>query len=353
MLKVLDAGPGVSLQDNGRPGFQRYGVTEGGVMDRWALAEVNTLLGNALNTAALEMIAIGGSFTIAGETQMAKESTVAGEMADEPVLMATSGAEMDLTVDGTPIAWRSSFLIKPGQVVRCGYARGSIYSYLQVAGGFTTTPVLGSRSTHSRSGFGGFNGCPVKSGDNLPLKGSHDLSAQSQRLPAADYLARESIRIVWGTQSDVFSAEVRDALLHSEFRVSAERDRMGARLITDAGSMAAVTGLSGVSDAVLIGDIQVAGDGVATVLLADRQPTGGYPRIATVITADLDTISQMPTGKPFRFELVTASQAVDALRQRVQSIDNLPSILQSVTRQPEDIPNLLSYNLIDGVVAPN
>ena len=336
-------------------------------MDRWALAEVNTLLGNALNTAALEMIAIGGSFTIARETQTAKESTVAnekanekasevagevaGEMADEPVLMATSGAEMELTVDGTPMPWRTSFLVKPGQVVRCGYARGSIYSYLQVAGGFITTPVLGSCSTHSRSGFGGFNGRPVKSGDELPLKGSNYLSAQSQQLPAAEYLARESIRIVWGTQSDVFSAKVRNVLLNSEFSVSAERDRMGARLLTDAGSMASETGLSGVSDAVLIGDIQVAGDGVATVLLADRQPTGGYPRIATVITADLDAISQMPTGKPFRFELVTASQAVDALRQRVQSIDNLSSALESVTRQPEDIPNLLSYNLIDGVVA--
>lgn len=334
-LKVLDAGPGVSLQDDGRPGYQRYGVTEGGVMDRWALAEVNSLLGNVANTAALEMIAMGGSFTVVGES----------------IKMAASGAEMDLTVNDVAIPWRSSFMVQPGQVVRCGYARRSIYSYLQVAGGFCTTPVMGSCSTHVRSGFGGFNGSLVKAGDELAIPECDQFSDQPQRLPAAAYFARETIRIVWGTQASVFSTRVRDALLQSEFCITAQRDRMGARLSTDAGSLSAETGLSGVSDAVLIGDIQVAGDGVATILLADRQPTGGYPRIATVITADLDTISQMPTGKPFRFQLVSASQAIDALRQRKQALDDLPASLMSVTRQPEDIPDLLSYNLIDGVIA--
>ena len=335
-LNVLEAGPGVSLQDAGRPGYQRFGVTEGGAMDRWALAEVNVLLGNASDSAVLEMIAIGCSLTVMGE----------------PIMMATSGAEMELTVDDRPMPWRSSFRVEPGQVVRCGYARSNTYSYLQVAGGFSTAPVMGSCSTHSRSGFGGFSGSLVKAGDELPVKGSARFSTQPQQLLTADYLASDTIRIVWGTQADVFSAEVRDALLQNEFSVSAQRDRMGARLTTDAGSLASETGLSGVSDAVLIGDIQVAGDGVATVLLADRQPTGGYPRIATVITADLDAISQMQTGIPFRFELVSAAQAVDALRQRMHSLHNLSASLVGVTRQPEDIPDLLSYNLIDGVIAP-
>lgn len=341
-LKVLDVGPGVSLQDNGRAGYQRYGVTEGGVMDRWALAEVNALLGNPSSTAALEMIAVGGSFIIDDNPNVVAE----------PMLMASSGAEMELSVNGVSIPWRTSFIVEPGQKVCCGYARDSIYSYLQVAGGFTTTPVMGSSSTHNRSGFGGFNGCLVKAGDKLPVTGAQNLNAQALRLPAADYLTKDVVRIVWGTQAEVFSAAVREALLHSEFRVTAQRDRMGARLTTDAGSLAAETGLSGVSDAVVIGDIQVAGDGVATVLLADRQPTGGYPRIATVITADLDTISQMPTGKPFRFELVTASQAIDVLHQRTQSMSSLSTKLENLTRQPEDIPDLLSYNLIDGMIAP-
>lgn len=333
-IKVLDAGPGVSVQDYGRPGYQRFGVTEGGAMDRWALAEANLLLGNPPDTAAIEMIAMGGSFTVTGQ----------------PLKMATSGAAMEVKVDGLSIPWRSSFVVLPGQIIHCGYARGSIYSYLQCGQGLVLTPVMGSHSTHSRSGFGGFNGRTLEAGDELPVLNSHQLNYTPETLPTPDYLARDSIRVVWGTQADVFSKQVRHALLQSEFTVSAERDRMGARLSTAAGSLAAESGLSGVSDAVLIGDIQVAGDGVATVLLADRQPTGGYPRIATVITADVDAISQMPTGKSFRFELVTLDQAVDAIRQRRSDLESLPALLSPITRQPEDIPDLLSYNLIDGMV---
>ena len=335
-FEVLEAGPGVTLQDNGRPGFQRYGVTEGGVMDRWALAECNYLLGNSSNTAALEMIAVGGKFTVT----------------EKPVTMATAGAAMDITLDGEVLPWRSSFTVEPGQVLHCGYARQSIYSYLQVAGGFAVSPVLASMSTYARSGLGGFEGRMLRSGDQLPLAGI-DSSVEHpvpQKLPTPGYLTRDVIRIVRGTQAHVFSDDVREALLQSEFSVSAERDRMGARLTTDAGSLAAASGLSGVSDAVVIGDIQVAGDGVATVLLADRQPTGGYPRIATVITADLDAVSQMPTHKPFRFELVTVNEAVAALALQQQEIKALPDRMTSVIRTPEDISDLLKYSLIDWVV---
>ena len=340
-LKVLDAGPGVTLQDTGRPGYQRYGVTEGGVMDRWALAECNLLSGNESNTAALEMIAVGGKFTVTGK----------------PVTMATSGAAMDITLDGAAVPWRSSFTVEPGQVIHCGYARQSIYSYLQVEGGFAIPKVLKSRSTYARSNLGGYEGRPLRSGDELPLVGSvaasgveQNVYATPQKLPVPEYLMKDVIRIVWGTQAHVFDAEVRDALLQAEFIVSAERDRMGARLATDIGSLAAATGLSGVSDAVVIGDIQVAGDGVATVLLADRQPTGGYPRIATVITADIDAVAQMSTLKPFKFQLVTIDEAVSAFALQQQQLLALPDRTTSVTRSPEDITDLLKYSLIAGVV---
>ena len=335
-LKVISAGAGAALQDNGRPGYQRYGITEGGAMDRWALAEVNLLTGNSHNTAALEMIAMGGEFTVTGK----------------PRVMACSGAQMDLTLDGTAVPWRSSFVVNPGQIVKLGFARNAVYSYLQCAGGFALTPVMDSLSTHARSGFGGFNGRCIRTGDELPLSTLENTDdVAPRRLPEPDYQEQEVIRVVWGTQAPVFSSRVRDSLFTNDFAVTAQRDRMGARLVTDAGSLAAETGLSGVSDAVLLGDIQVAGDGVATVLLADRQPTGGYPRIATVITADIAAISQMPTGKSFRFSLVTVQEAVDALVQMRNKLETLPTRLTSVTRHPEDIPDLLSYNLIDGVVS--
>ena len=341
-LKVIDAGPGVTLQDNGRPGYQRYGVTEGGAMDRWALAECNLLLGNKSNTAALEMIAVGGMFTVT----------------EKPVRMATSGAAMGITLDGKALPWRSSFTVEPGQVLHCSYARESIYSYLQAEGGFAVPPVLESASTYARSDLGGYEGRSLRVGDELPLAGIATASGADpvtpvipRKLPVPEYFARDVIRIVWGTQAQVFSSEVREALLQGEFSVSAERDRMGARLATDVGSMAAATGLSGVSDAVVLGDIQIAGDGVATVLLADRQPTGGYPRIATVITADLNAVSQMPTHKPFGFQLVTTDEAVAALAAQQQEIKSLQKRMTSVTRLPEDVTDLLKYSLVDGVVS--
>lgn len=338
-IKVLDAGPGVTLQDNGRPGYQRYGVTEGGAMDRWALAECNHLLGNKPDTAALEMIAIGGKFTVVGQ----------------PVMMATAGAVMDITLDGKALPWRSSFVAEPGQVLHCGYARDSIYSYLQVQGGFAVAPVMGSQSTYARSLLGGFKGRSLTGGDELIIGDSCEQQSNStpQTLPVPEYFSRQTIRVVWGTQAHVFSPRVRELFLQSEFSVSAERDRMGARLATSAGSLAADTGLSGVSDAVVIGDVQVAGDGVATILLADRQPTGGYPRIATVITADLNTISQMPTHQPFCFQLVTADEAIAALSLQQQALQSLGSKITSVTRSPEDVADLLKYSLIDGVVNAN
>jgi len=325
----------MALQDYGRPGYQRYGVTEGGVMDRQALAEVNLLCGNDHHTAAIEMIAMGGQFMVAGS----------------PVIVACSGAEMDLKLDGVALPWRSSFVAEPGQTIQLGYARDAVYSYLQCAGGFAVEPVMNSASTHTRSEFGGFHGRCLQAGDELPLGVIEEENFSTpQKLPKPDYLDRALIRVVWGTQADVFSQRVRDALLNNDFVVSAERDRMGARLVTQAGSLAADTGLSGVSDAVLIGDVQVAGDGVATVLLADRQPTGGYPRIATIISADLDAISQMRVQKAFRFRLVTIDEAVNALEQKHNELNNLEDLLAPVIRHPEDIPDLLSYNLVDGVI---
>jgi len=336
VLEILEAGPALTLQDSGRPGYQRYGVTEGGAIDRYALAEGNALLGNSKDTVALEMPLVGGKFRVTSQS----------------VMVATSGAEMNITLDGQPIRWRSSFLMQPEQILHCGYTRKSVYSYLHVKDGFDIPQVLGSRSTHVRSSFGGFEGRILESGDRLPLA-YHQQSDGfvAKTLLPATYLDTDVIRIVWGPQAHLFAPASRELLLNSEFQVTAQRDRMGARLSHgDSGGLIAVTGLTGVSDAVVRGDLQVAGDGVATVLLADRQPTGGYPRIATVISADLNAIAQMETNKIFRFQVVDIDEAVEALNQLRLQIDTIPQEVSNVIRQPEEIPDLLGYNLIDGVV---
>ena len=208
VFQVLEAGPSLTIQDYGRPGYQRLGITEGGSIDRWALAEGNILLGNDVNSAALEMASIGGKFTVT----------------DTPIVMATSGAKMDLKLDGIDLPWRSSFTVLPGQVLHCGVARQSVYGYLHVQGGFDVAPVLDSRATHIRSGFGGHMGRKLCTGDEIRLSPDTKKNTNNtpQKLPTPDYLSRDTIRVLWGTQAQVFGDKQRTLLLHSEFSVTVE-----------------------------------------------------------------------------------------------------------------------------------
>lgn len=334
-LRVLSAGASVTVQDMGRPGFLRFGVAEGGAMDRIALAEGAALLGQPCTTSVLELAFSGGVYSVSGN----------------PVPMATSGSRMDLSVDRVPVPWRSSFILHPEQELRIGTVKEGAYGYLHVSGGFDVPSVLGSCSTHTRASFGGHQGRRLQDGDVLAIGGQGE-TLLPHRLEDPAYLGQRKIRVLWGAQAHLFSTSVRDTFLKAAFTMSARRDRMGARLETGAGSLAAGGGLSGISDAVVAGDIQVAGDGVASVLLADRQPTGGYPRIATVVSADLAAIAQLPVNAEFYFELADMNVCVEAIAVQRRTIESLPSRLQPLIRDPADIQDLLSYNLIDGVVAP-
>jgi len=335
-LRVASAGASVTVQDAGRPGYQRFGIAEGGAMDRIALAEGAALLGQPVTSPALELAFNGGVFQLSGE----------------PVCMATSGARMDISVDGASVPWRSAFVVQPAQELRIGTVKDGAYGYLHVSGGFNVPVVLGSCSTHTRAGFGGFQGRRLQDGDILAIGKQVDHSPP-QQLEQPEHLGQSVVRFMWGAQAHLFTSETRDLFLQANFRMSARRDRMGARLETDAGSLTSSSALTGISDAVVAGDIQIAGDGIATVLLADRQPTGGYPRIATIITADLAAIAQLPVNARFRFELVEMEDAIKALEKQHAAVKNLTAKLQPLVRDPSDIDDLLSYNLIDGAVAPD
>ncbi|OED37413.1 hypothetical protein AB833_23605 [Chromatiales bacterium (ex Bugula neritina AB1)] len=334
-LRVVQAGPALTLQDSGRPGYQRFGVAEGGAMDRFALAEGNALLAQNESGAVLEMAVSGGHFQVLGA----------------PLQLATSGCPMDLAVDDHAVPWRCNFTVQPQQIIRIGHARGGIYGYLHVKGGFDVPMVLGSRSTHTRAGFGGFHGRCLRAGDELAITSAVAFTDGMHRLESDHAMSRRELRVVWGAQAHLFSEANRRTFLNARFRMTSRRDRMGARLDTDAESFAATGGLSGISDAVVAGDVQVTGDGVATVLLADRQPTGGYPRIATVISADLGVVAQLPAGTEFTFKQVDMKEAVSALREQQEAIDNLASRLLPLVRDPAQIPDLLRYNFVDGMVS--
>ncbi|MEO1193397.1 MAG: biotin-dependent carboxyltransferase family protein [Pseudomonadota bacterium] len=335
-LAVLSAGPCVTVQDAGRPGYQRYGVAEGGALDRYALAEGAALLQNDPASAAIECFGLGGRF-------QAKGGALRFALSGAPM----AAYQMDATGQKERLTWRASGLLQEGEVLELGAAEGGLVSYLHLGGGIAVMRELGARATHLRAAIGPPR---LEAGQSLSVgpDQSADKELRRKRLPEPDYLGKREIRILWGPQAERFSPAVRQRLLESDYRVSAKRDRMGARL--EGPSLEAEGQLTGLSDAVSLGDVQVPGDGLPLVLLADRQPTGGYPRIATVISADLAAFAQLESGQPFRFRLVEEEEALEALAAWRRKIAGLSKRITPLLRDPRELPDLLSYNLIDGVV---
>lgn len=326
-LRILSISPTASIQDRGRPGLLRYGVSPGGAMDGYGLAEGQALLGNAADDAALEMAGHGGSFRAEGE-----------------VWASLSGAPMQASLNGQPLRWRQSLHLLDGDTLTIGATLKGVYGYLHVAGGFQTELVLGARSTHVRAGFGHL----PKAGDLLPV-GLVPPNPLPLALPCPEYFDRRRIRALWGPQSHLFDDRARSRFATARFSVSDKRDRMGMQILPDCPPFQGDGGLSIASDATLPGDIQIIGNGIPAVLLADRGPTGGYPRIATVITADIDALAQIGSGDSFAISIVDRSDAVSAISEYRRAIKALPGQAEPVLRDPRDMADLLSYNLIDGV----
>ncbi len=333
-LKVLQAGPCISVQDEGRSGWLRHGVTQGGAMDLRALEQGRLLVGNEPGKAALEIFAMGGRF----------------EALDKGLTLALTGARFPAKIDAQNIAALTSFHLEPGQVLEIGAAQSGNYGYLSVAGGMDVPVVLGSRSTHVRAGFGGFYGRCLKANDIVPI-GESDRVPSPQRFLEQRQDTGEDIRILWGAQAQMFDDEQLRRFAETRFAITHELDRMGVRLMSEMASFQADRGLVAISGIVAAGDIQISGDGQPVVLLSDRQPTGGYPRIATIITADIAAFSQRQIGSFIRFIPVTETEALAALKGWYEQRQRLPEQLVKGNDNPLETHRLLSQNLISGVVS--
>lgn len=340
-LRVLEAGSHISVQDEGRPGHLRHGISPGGAMDPLALHEGRLLVGNPPGRAALEFLGSAGRFEAVGG----------------PLLLALSGACVSARLGEKTIAPRSGFWLEPGQVLQVGRPENGNFGYLSVAGGIDVPPVLGSRSTHVRGGFGGFEGRCLQAGDCLPVGRDKDredhLSAASQyagwRFDEALREPAGELRVLRGEQADLFGEREWRRFLDGRYQVTHEIDRMGARLSSMEAPLRAGNGLTVISGVIVPGSIQVPGNGRPIILLADCQPTGGYPRIATIIRADLVDFVRRPPGSELRFRLVEEEEAIAALRRQRQRLDALLEHLQPVARDPYESRLLLEKNLISGV----
>lgn len=291
MIRLTRVGPLTTVQDVGRFGHLASGIAASGPMDRSAYRTAGAMLGRAGSTAI--------EFTAAG---LVLET-------DEPIRLAWAGGAFSCHVNGRPRPWPGKARLAAGDRLEVTPGPVGNYGYLCFEREIDLPPVLGSRSTNLTVGLGGLEGRALRAGDCLALAGPGEAQPDLLR-PTPE----GPIRFVWGLHADLFASDTRRAFLDNAFRVSTRLDRMGARLEDVTGVFAGVQQLALVSDAIVPGDIQILGDGTPIVLLADHQPTGGYPRIATIIEADRDRFAQLRPGTEVRFTPVTVAHAQEALR---------------------------------------
>ena len=287
------AGPLTTLQDAGRFGCLAQGISASGPMDGAAFRRAGLFAG-AGEGAGIE-------FSMLGIDLLVSE----GELS-----VGWDGGSFRVAVNGQPIKWPGGVRLTEGDRLSISAGKGGNYGYLRFGGNVDVPSILGSRSTSLRARIGGFEGRVLSAGDTLRIIGEGKMPSMPTPTPTAD----GQIRFIWGLHADVFDPAIREKFVTSQFRISSMMDRMGVRLRDESGVFAEARILSLVSDPVVVGDIQILGDGTPIVLGRDHQPTGGYPRIGTVISADLDRFFQLRPNAEIAFLPVGLDHAQALLR---------------------------------------
>ena len=297
-LKVMNPGLFTTVQDMGRYGHQAEGFSPAGAMDWRAMMLSNRLLGNDEAVPVLEMTLHGASFEVI-----------------EDVTISTAGAEMPVTVDGLKMKTGTVIPLVKGEKISFGGAERGARTYLAVTGGFAVPEVLGSASTHTRSGIGGFGGRTLESGDRLKAAGAND-DAGMGRIRVFDD-DDDIIRVIPGQQYDRFKDNL-DKFYGSGYTLTKDCDRMGFRL--DGEVIEAAGGHDVLSEPTQLGSIQIPKNGKPIILLNDRQTAGGYSRIATVALCDIPKLVQKRQGDTIRFEEVAVDRAVELYKDEIGKI---------------------------------
>lgn len=339
-LKVMSPGLMTTLQDLGRRGYQRLGIPVSGALDEVSLRAANLIAGNPATTGALEIAYQGPTLEV--EADSVRVAFAGGTAAVE--VLPGAGA-----TEARRLPPLQSVRLTKGQVLRIGALSGSPIGYLAVEGGFDVPFALGSQSTYMRGGLGGFAGRALQSGDLLGLKRPQADARDECMLASVDLTPPKRIRVVFGPQDDYFTAKGKQTLGASEYTVTPASDRMGMRL--DGPPLEHAKGYNIVSDGISPGSIQVPGNGVPIVLLADRQTTGGYPKIATVISADMPALGRLAPGAKVAFEAVDIAAAEAAHRQFRDGLERMAKNIAAVRPAAViDESKLLGSNLVSGVV---
>ncbi len=307
---VKSAGMLTTVQDKGRYGYQRFGMPVSGAMDPFSFALANIIVGNRNGEACLEATVTGPELLFTGDSAV-----------------AVCGADMGPLKNGVPVGLNTIIFMKRGDLLTFSGLRSGCRSYIAFSGGIDVPVIMGSRSTYLRAGIGGYMGRALKTGDELKLGEPAGIMLRrnipDDLLPAYDQ--NVTVRICRGPEAHMFNRESTVSLVSSEYLVTEHSDRMGYRL-----SGKTLDGLSAregiISAGVTAGTIQVPGDGQPVILMADRQTTGGYLRIANVISTDLTFVAQMLPGNSISFREVSLKEARDV----VYSLNRIMLKLQNI-----------------------
>lgn len=296
-VRVIRPGLLSTVQDLGRSGYQSVGVPVAGPMDWYSHRLANRLVGNDDDAAAIEITLIGPELT-----------------ADADVLCAVAGAAFEAAVDGTRVPMHRPFAVLRGQRLVFGERKSGARASVAIRGGVDVPVTLGSRSTHLVSHMGPFGGRPLRAGDVLPIGTASAPLRFSAASPLSVGAGPPTLRVIEGPHRDRFRDDAWVSLCSVPFRVSPESNRMGYRL--DGPALDQVRGADILSEATAMGALQVPASGQPILLMADRQTTGGYTIIATVVTADLPIAGQLAPGDAVRFAPCSREEALAALTQR-------------------------------------
>lgn len=290
LLRITRAAPVTTVQDLGRFGMLQHGISASGPMDRGAFQRAGAML-PAAGAEAIEFSGAGISFSITRGR----------------VHAAFDGGKFALSINNIPRDWPASLEIRDGDRVDVSPGAAGNYGYVRFDHTIDVPPVLGSRATNLVVGLGGLDGRALRAGDTLSLIPAPPTNFRAEIMNFCS--ENVPIRFIWGIHAELFTPGTRQAFVEGRYTVSRRLDRMGVRIDDPARLFARAPVLSLVSDAIVAGDIQVLGDGTPIVLMRDHQPTGGYPRIGTVISADLDRFAQLRPGSALAFAPVTLHKA--------------------------------------------
>lgn len=330
VIEITEAGPFTSIQDRGRFGGQRYGLGPAGAMDHLSLGAANALVGQPPGAAAIEIGPLPMAFRARGGL----------------VRIAISGAVRGMSSDGRALSGNETILINDGDLVQVRAATQGVFSYLAFEGGICAAPVFGSLSTHGRSGIGSPFPRALQPGDRIEVGDAAVREAERSLTPPVQ--ADGPLRVVLGPQDDHFTPAAIAAFLDAEWTISTTSDRMGFRL--EGPKLTHGKGFNIISDGIAFGAIQVPGNGQPLVLMADRGTTGGYPKIAVVISADLPRLAQTPAGGKIRFAAVSMAEAEAEARAMAATLAELGGRVREIGGGELSSAFLLAANLAGGAV---